>query len=32
LNREKGRFIQDEKPKSVSLTRQLWDYIGLDKN
>jgi outer membrane protein assembly factor BamD len=32
LNREKGNFMEDAKPKSPSLTRQLWDYIGLDTN
>ena len=32
LNREQGRFLADEKPDDVSLSRQLWDYIGLDKN
>ena len=32
LNREKGRFVEDKVPEEPSLTRKLWDYVGLDKN
>jgi len=32
LNREKGRFAKDEMPEKPSVTRKLWDYVGLDKN
>jgi len=33
LNRQAGRFISDEPgPGEVSLTRQLWDYLELDRN
>jgi outer membrane protein assembly factor BamD len=32
LNREKGRFFEDKVPEEPSLTRKLWDYVGLDKN
>lgn len=32
LNREKGRFIKDTVPEKPSLTRKIWDYVGLDKN
>jgi outer membrane protein assembly factor BamD len=32
LNRDKGRFAIDSEPEKPSLTRKLWDSIGLDKN
>lgn len=33
LNRQAGRFINDEPaPGEVSLSRKLWDHIGLDTN
>jgi outer membrane protein assembly factor BamD len=31
-NREKGTFEKAEKPEDPSMTRVVWDYIGLDKN
>ncbi len=32
VNRKAGRFIADEAPGKVSLTRKLWDYMNLDRN
>ncbi len=32
LNREKGRFVEETQPEEPSITRKVWDYIGLDKN
>ena len=33
LNRQAGRLIDDEPPPGeVSLTRKIWDYVGLDTN
>lgn len=33
LNREQGRFVGEETPPtSGALSRQLWEYLGLDKN
>ena len=32
LNREKGTFTEDKEPEAPSLSRKLWDYIGLDRN
>jgi outer membrane protein assembly factor BamD len=33
LNEQAGRFISDEpRPDEISLARQIWDYLELDKN
>jgi outer membrane protein assembly factor BamD len=33
LNRQAGRLIDDTtKPQEVSLSRKVWDYLGLDRN
>jgi len=32
LNREKGNFPEDKEPEKPSLSRKIWDYIGLDRN
>jgi outer membrane protein assembly factor BamD len=33
LNRQAGRFIDDTtKPEEISLSRKVWEYLGLDRN